>query len=704
MDSSSHIKKPAYRRLRGFAFDPSLSFNADTAYMNDIVFNVPWEDIKPGPSGEYVEVVDYDPTLERMYKAVDLDHLYIVAQDGLDPSESNPQFHQQMVYTVAMITIRNFEMGLGRKINWAPRFEEEGKREIYVPQLRLYPHAMREANAYYSPLKHAILFGYFYSMPSESSLQLSGIPVFTCLSHDIIAHEVTHAILDSIHKDYHEASNPDVLAFHEAFADIVALFQHFSFPEALRHQISRTQGDLSTQNLLGQLAQEFGTATGKYGSLRDAIGTTDPETMTWKPNIPNPHEYRQVMEPHARGSILVAAVFEAFLTMYKTRTADLWRIATNGTGIWQGELQPDLVARLAEEASQAAAGVLMMCIRALDYCPPLDITFGDFLCGIITADIDANRNFNRAARMAFISAFRKRGIYPQNIRSLNEESLRYPVLNISTNIQKSKQTTGDKLMRLSGDSNMLFSAIGQFVFEYAHAVQYLDNRKDLFFVTRNFIYGSGDANGSYALHQRLRGICDSASFARITGLAFIQGFEMMGIHHSSLTEGPHFRIARLELISRASQDAGQLRHSATGAVNSARDGAGPGSYKVNHAVISLVQHCGVVFRNGKFDCMFTPDKENMAKDTQEADGQTERFIFRGGCTLIFDLDTSLLKYAICKPIVSEESVLSGGRPEVNQRRIAQQYQYRQAKKDNLFSEYQAFFGDDGEQFALLHKD
>ena len=32
--------------------------------------------------------------------------------------------------------------------------------------------------------------------------------------------------------------------FHEAFADIVALFQHFTFPEILRHQIAHTRGAL----------------------------------------------------------------------------------------------------------------------------------------------------------------------------------------------------------------------------------------------------------------------------------------------------------------------------------------------------------------------------------------------------------------------------------------------------------------------------
>ena len=61
--------------------------------------------------------------------------------------------------------------------------------------------------------------------------------VFTCLSHDIIAHETAHAILDGIYSNYTDDTNPDVLAFHEGFADIVALFQHFTFPEVLKVRV-----------------------------------------------------------------------------------------------------------------------------------------------------------------------------------------------------------------------------------------------------------------------------------------------------------------------------------------------------------------------------------------------------------------------------------------------------------------------------------
>jgi hypothetical protein len=429
---------PPYRRLRVFAFDPSLQMDLETAAINHAVVKVPWERnpakdgdgtaLGPGPTGEYLEVVDADPASQSFYAPVDLNDPDLLAQDGLAPSEGNPQFHQQMVYAVAMTTIRNFEAALGRLMLWAPRKWEAGMGwdALFVQRLRIYPHALREANAYYSPVKKALLFGYFPASVRDPRQHLPRGVVFTCLSHDIVAHETTHALLDGLHRRLIEATNPDMLAFHEGFADIVAIFQHFTLPEVLRHQIARTRGDLSAQNLLAQLAVQFGRATGRRGALRDALGDVDRKTGQWQLRPPEPEQLDRTLEPHARGAILVAAVFDAFLTIYKARIADLLRLATQGTGVLpQGEIHPDLVNRLAREAGKAAQHVLTMCIRALDYCPPVDLTFGEFLRALITADCDLVRDDDLGYRPAVIGAFQRRGIYPRDVRTLSVESLRW---------------------------------------------------------------------------------------------------------------------------------------------------------------------------------------------------------------------------------------------------------------------------------------
>ena len=292
--------------------------------------------------------------------------------------------------------------------------------------MRIYPHALREANAYYSPDKKALLFGYF-PVERKDRYNTPGTIVFTSLSHDVIAHETTHALLDGVHPRFNEPVNADVLAFHEAFADIVALFQHFSYPGVLRDQIARTRGNLGSENLLAQLAQQFGRAAGRGGALRDALGKVNPETGKWEATPPDVNALDNTPEPHDRGAILVAAVFGAFSKIYHSRVADLYRIASDGTGILkEGEIHPDLCNRFAKEAARVASTVLQMCIRAIDYCPPVGITFGDYLRAIVTADYELYPEDEAGARLAFIESFRHWGIHPRNMRSMSEESLLWP--------------------------------------------------------------------------------------------------------------------------------------------------------------------------------------------------------------------------------------------------------------------------------------
>ncbi len=691
--NSAALKPPPFRKLRGYAFDPSLSLKHDTASINNIVYKISWENVGIGPVGEYLEVIDYDPTINQFYLPVDLDAKYILAQDGLDPSESNPQFHQQMVYAVAMTTIKNFEKGLGRKILWSPRRVSDQKiYEEYVSQLRIYPHALREANAFYSPVKKALLFGYFSSTPADETILMPDSLVFTCLSHDIVAHETTHAILDGMHNYYNEPTNADVLAFHEAFADIVALFQHFTFPEVLRHQIAKTRGNLGLQNLLGQLAQQFGTAIGDYGSLRDAIGDIDVVTKQWKPLIPDPNDYRTIMEPHKRGSILVAAVFEAFLSIYKNRITDLLRIASDGTGILQqGELHPDLINRLASEAAKTASHALNMCIRALDYCPPVDITFGDYLRAIITADADLVEDDVLNYRLAFIDAFRRRGIYPDGIKTLSIESLCYPLLNIGNATDADGNTIEldeNSSQKLDPETNQLMGIINGFLREYSDKIKYINDREQIYTLTKKYISGYHDETTQIlGLHNRINVKFNaSLDFSLITGLAFFENFNSLGVRQSTRYGGPSFEIQNLRVVSKV----------------------GPKNTQINQVVFSILQRCGVTFENGAFKEFYIPPlSTSQGKQESAPEGSFE---FRGGCTLIFDLDTLKLKYAISKPLIDKNSLLGNNKnrsPKINIKRLEAQYKYLNDENNFGINEYVQYFGTGlhslTEPFAFLHQ-
>jgi hypothetical protein len=414
----------ATRPLSVYAFDPSQGHSLG----NYMTINVPFEDLKPGPSGPYVDVIDYDSTNKRYYQAVDLDDRAILLKGGLDPSESDPRFHQQMVYAVSRETMHLFERALGRRLSWGYRRREP---------LRLFPHAMQEANAFYDRSIKGIVFGYFAASADDPGNNLPNQTVFTCLSHDIIAHETTHAILDGQRRYFMQDTNPDVLAFHEAFADIVALFQHFSYRDALYDTMVRTGGyiyraqidpvvkpsgdgpaiayEMKSSNPLIELAKQFGESMGRRAALRSALGTP-----------PSSRALESTTEPHDRGAILVAAVFDAYFTSLQNKTADLFRIArAGGAQIAANDIHPDLASRLCDEATRLAQHFVTMCIRAIDYCPPVDITFGDYLRALVTADADLYPDDPFDYREALIEAFRLRGIHPDNVISMSEDSLRW---------------------------------------------------------------------------------------------------------------------------------------------------------------------------------------------------------------------------------------------------------------------------------------
>ena len=472
------MNKSYLRLLKGYSLDPGFSTRLDTAGINEIIYQLKWEDVTNGPCGSYFEVIDYDPASNCFYDPVDLNSEEVLAQNGLSPSEGNPKFHQQFVYTIAMKTLAHFEHSLGRKIIWSPRIikKESSKgrslkiKNEYVDKLRLYPHAFRDANAFYAPDKKAVLFGYFETDSKIGGSFLPGGVIFTCLSPDIVAHELTHAILDSIHPRFIENTNPDVAAFHEAFADIVALLQRFSIAPLLEDQIAKTRGNIGEFSFLGELATQFGNALqNNRGALRGAIGKVDRATGVWTKFKPDPEKYQTVFEPHERGALLVATIFDAFIRLYNVRTEDLLRIATSGSGILQpGAIHPDLVKRLAAEACDIAEHLLHICIRALDYCPPLDIAFGDFLRALITADLDVSPKDSFGYRIALIEAFRSWGIFPDRVNTLSIESLQW---------SKPNQLNKDELQVLNYVARQLKEQMSELI---DMSLQETDNRKDIY--------------------------------------------------------------------------------------------------------------------------------------------------------------------------------------------------------------------------------
>ena len=70
-----------------------------------------------------------------------------------------------------------------------------------------------------------------------------------------------------------------------------------------------------------------------------------------------------------------------------------------------------------------ASQFLSICIRAINYCPPFDLRFGEYLRAIVTADFDLVQDDPFGYREAIIDAFARRRIYADDVPDLAEDSL-----------------------------------------------------------------------------------------------------------------------------------------------------------------------------------------------------------------------------------------------------------------------------------------
>jgi hypothetical protein len=383
------------REFTIFGQDPAVRTRAGKIVRARLA--VPAERLDPGPRGYRVSIVDYDSTHDILYEPADLGpgdgagDRYAAADD--DRLLRDPGFHAQNVYAIVMQSLARFEAALGRHVSWS---------FPYGHQLQVAPHAFREANAYYTEQDQGLLFGYF---PGQR-----GHTIFTCLSHDVVAHETTHALLDSLRDRYTDPSVADQAAFHEGFADLVALLSVFSVGPVVDELVRRSIPARSTsvrrvdevwlrRSALFGLAEEMGQ------ELQTNRGRALRRSLDLKP-APNLLERDEFQLPHRRGEVLVAATLAALVRTWSARLQEL------GADIIRGA-DPRAIHRIAEEGAAAAAYLLTLAIRALDYAPPIDLLFGDFLSAMLTADSEVSPQERRFKyRQTLLESFGAYGIGP----------------------------------------------------------------------------------------------------------------------------------------------------------------------------------------------------------------------------------------------------------------------------------------------------
>jgi hypothetical protein len=225
-----------------------------------------------------------------------------------------------------------------------------------------------------------------------------------------VAHETTHALLDGLRERYTDPSSPDQAAFHEGFADVVALLSVFGLRvivETLLNPDPQHQGRIAVEMvtpeklresaLLG-LAEQMGSemASVRGSALRRSAGIEASPTLL---------DQDEFVEPHRRGEIFVAAMMNSFVAVWASRLGGL------------GQVEPGFLdlSRVAEEGANAADHLLTMSIRAIDYCPSTDLLFPDFLSALLTADNEIQPDDTRFGyRDCLRKTFAAYGILPQS--------------------------------------------------------------------------------------------------------------------------------------------------------------------------------------------------------------------------------------------------------------------------------------------------
>ena len=392
---------PTTQKLTIIAQDPSVRRNGRILTAE---IEVPAEEILAGPCGYRVHVIDYDSTSNILYQPASYEMLesgsYRDPFGGGKPAKTaakhndalvnDPQFHSQNVYAIAMRILARFEFALGRRVPWGC----DGH------QLHIAPHAFADANAFYSKQDRGLFFGYFSGA--------NGKPVFACLSHDVVAHETTHALLDGLRGRFLEPSSPDQAAFHEGFADVVALLSVFSLKDLVAKLIDASQGasrlidqkflepDALRNSVLFGLAEEMGQELSKVRgqALRRSINLRPGRDYAAMPEF---------QEPHRRGELLVAAMMNAFL--------EIWIRRLDRIGFIEARKRDRSL--VIDEGAEVAEHLLTMSIRALDYCPPTDLSFSDYLSALLTIDrevVPDDSRFNY--REVLLKSFAGYGILP----------------------------------------------------------------------------------------------------------------------------------------------------------------------------------------------------------------------------------------------------------------------------------------------------
>ncbi|TFD12727.1 hypothetical protein E3T35_05345 [Cryobacterium sp. TMT1-2-2] len=376
-------------------FTKSRAAGQDTLLTTTL--RVPVERIGPGPRSARFDVIVRRPgekpfSLELGSPTPPWMIVDEKPPDTLPELLQDSRFLAQQVYAVAASTLALFESTLGRRMGWV----NGGRLTISA-----YDRVSYRESGYYRD-DGLIRFGHKRDGRTSKAVPLA-------LFRDLVAHEVTHAIVDGYRPKWADShAELDQIALHEAIADLVALLSVFSTQTLVEQLLTQTENlDLATLDEVTLRNDLFRLGDGLFrrGTARPSLA--DDIVADW----------RTVPDPHLRGGAIVQVLLRVVARLWLQRLdlpggrSSLYQVARAGASVGRQ--------------------VLSMLIRSLGYMAPVDVTWEDLLRGILAADLAVVPDDDLDYRGTVLTAFAEAGIVLPRATDLSGVAqftdLRYPV-------------------------------------------------------------------------------------------------------------------------------------------------------------------------------------------------------------------------------------------------------------------------------------
>lgn len=269
-------------RMRIWKQDPTTKIGVRDVYLHTRV--------RQGPTDSQIKIQG----LPTVYPNIHGDFLF--------SPNSEDSFDAVHTYAVVRQVLTMFQRSTREKMKW--QWADEGNGTA----IDVFPHAGEAMNAYYNRSTKSLKF--FYYRPPGSTDDFE----YTCQSLDVVAHEVGHAVLDSIRPEWWVWPMPaEIGGLHESFGDLTAIFLILSQFDQVEHIVAETKGNLHKRTVLKELAEQFGKALGRPYGLRNADNNLKLSEVVNNPEV------------HLLSNVFTGAVYDVLADAFFASRRPRWR-------------------------------------------------------------------------------------------------------------------------------------------------------------------------------------------------------------------------------------------------------------------------------------------------------------------------------------------------------------------------------------------